>query len=106
MRARVAFIRCPAAQTDDHRTLRDDGGPKGAGFVLLARSRWWRGRWHWKVSPFVTLDTTIGEPVPELAPVAPRLLEVQVAVYELIGDEPGSDGALNATLIDALPGVG
>ena len=49
------------------------------------------------MSPLVTLDTTIGEPVPELAPVAADgyFYRCRSPCTELIGDEPGSDGALN-----------
>ncbi len=53
----------------------------------------------------VNAVTVNGDPAPEADLVTPALLDVQVAVYPVIGDPPLLAGAVNATTIWPTPGV-
>jgi hypothetical protein len=54
---------------------------------------------HVYVRPLVRPDTTIGDDTPIAVPVAPPFEEVQVALYDVIG-EPPSNGGVNVTRKD------
>ena len=56
------------------------------------------------VLPLLSDGTAMGDPAPVLEPVTPPLLDVQVAVYPVIGLPPVT-GATNATEICVAPGV-
>ena len=47
--------------------------------------------------------TVIGDAVPVLDPEAPPVVDVHDAAYDVIGLPPLLAGALNATVIEALP---
>ena len=51
----------------------------------------------------VSVDTTIGDEVPELDPDTPPLLDVQVAVYPVMTVPPVPADPVNVTLMLALP---
>ena len=57
--------------------------------------------------PFVSPDTTIGVTIPlfDTEPVVPPLEDMHVALYAVIGFPPSLPGALNVTVIGALPAL-
>lgn len=51
---------------------------------------------HWYAVPLIKPDTNIGEDVP--VPLADPLIDVQVAVYDVIAEPPVAEGAVKLML--------